>query len=606
MIGANDRQQMLVDGVRETVRSEGWNKEYAARAAELAKAISARKVPFLWVGMPPFKSSKTMLDMLAFNDIYRAAAASAGGEYVDIWDGFVDENGAYMSNGPDINGQPARLRANDGINLARPGKRKVAFYAEKPLYKLLGIDPTAPASAATALSTRPAYRIMGPFGPTGQEEPSNVDVVIDPNELGPLDPARPVALRTPALDGGVELLGAVAEPTPRGAHAGRKARHRRHRAGAGDRPRRPIRRAAACLRRDGDAGDEHRPDVEQAGCAVGPARPDRGQGQAARGPFRRSDRTAARSAASRAAGDPAGPAAGDLARAGCARDRLSRSAVGRRRRPSTRRSYLMPRSVIRSTCRRRAARRISPTSGRSRSARSQPARRPQCLSRSWTVPAPAGAEEEIPAASNADGAAEAEAIAGVRRTRPRPRVPRRRPCLASSTIPRPPERAPRKADPVPVAALPATKDAPTELLPAGDAPAAVAAPNAPVETGDRCFGGEGRAVRSCRHHRQRARSQIGSGERRRPPLGATRAAAGLPVEVRPVTPIAPAAPSVLPASPAAACRVRARPRFQKCPPPPKRRGTGKACDAARTCGSYRAARKCRTRRPRLPLGKKPP
>jgi len=33
MIGANDRQQMLVDGVRETVRSEGWNKEYAARAS---------------------------------------------------------------------------------------------------------------------------------------------------------------------------------------------------------------------------------------------------------------------------------------------------------------------------------------------------------------------------------------------------------------------------------------------------------------------------------------------------------------------------------------------------------------------------------------------
>ena len=180
--------------------------------AELAKAISARKVPFLWVGMPPFKSSKTMLDMLAFNDIYREAAASAGGEFVDIWDGFVDENGAYMPTGPDINGQPARLRANDGINLARPGKRKVAFYAEKPLYKLLGIDPAAPAAAATRFRHGSPYRIMGPFGPLEDEQPSDIDVVVDPNELGPLDPARPVALRTPALDGGVELLGAVAEP----------------------------------------------------------------------------------------------------------------------------------------------------------------------------------------------------------------------------------------------------------------------------------------------------------------------------------------------------------------------------------------------------------
>ena len=79
MIGANDRQQMLVDGVRETTRSENWNREYAERASELAKAIACRKIPFLWVGMPPFKSQKMMLDMLAFNEIYRAAATAAGG-----------------------------------------------------------------------------------------------------------------------------------------------------------------------------------------------------------------------------------------------------------------------------------------------------------------------------------------------------------------------------------------------------------------------------------------------------------------------------------------------------------------------------------------------
>ena len=208
MMGANDRQEMLVDGAREEVRSENWNREYAERAAELAKAIAARKVPFLWVGMPPFKSSKMMLDMLAFNEVYRAAATGAGGEFVDIWDGFVDENGAYAPSGPDINGQPARLRANDGINLARPGKRKIAFYAEKPLYKLLGLA----APAATAAAPRSPYRIMGPFGPVEAALPSDIDIVVNPNELAPLDASRPVFLRTPGLDGGEELLGMVAEP----------------------------------------------------------------------------------------------------------------------------------------------------------------------------------------------------------------------------------------------------------------------------------------------------------------------------------------------------------------------------------------------------------
>ena len=210
MIGANDRQEMVVDEVRESVRSENWNKGYAERADKLAKVISNRKIPFLWVGAPPFKSSNMMQDMLAFNEKYRAAATATGGEFVDIWDGFVDEKGAYISNGPDLNGQPARLRANDGINFARPGKRKIAFYAERPLHKILGTDPSSLAGAALA-QARPAYRMFGPFGPSEFQERADLDIVVDPDEVGPIDPARPVALRTPGLDGGEELLGLVAE-----------------------------------------------------------------------------------------------------------------------------------------------------------------------------------------------------------------------------------------------------------------------------------------------------------------------------------------------------------------------------------------------------------
>ena len=77
-------------------------------------------------------------DMLAFNDFYKSAATANGGEFVDIWNGFVDENGNFITTGPDINGQVVRLRGSDGINLTRAGRRKVAFYAEKPLKKLLG------------------------------------------------------------------------------------------------------------------------------------------------------------------------------------------------------------------------------------------------------------------------------------------------------------------------------------------------------------------------------------------------------------------------------------------------------------------------------------
>ncbi|MER8373387.1 DUF459 domain-containing protein [Mesorhizobium sp. M1406] len=191
MLGSNDRQQMKIGDVREQPRSENWTKEYERRTDAFGKAITEAKVPFLWVGMPAFRVQKMTSDMLAFNDIYRQAAESHGGEFVDIWDGFVDENGAFVTSGPDINGQPVRLRADDGINVSKAGKRKLAFYAEKPLLKILGL--TAPGSAVTASAPAGA--------PVEAPAPAAAPIVIDRT--------APMLLSDPALDGGTELLGAA-------------------------------------------------------------------------------------------------------------------------------------------------------------------------------------------------------------------------------------------------------------------------------------------------------------------------------------------------------------------------------------------------------------
>ncbi|MGC4025055.1 MAG: hypothetical protein QM744_07785 [Mesorhizobium sp.] len=139
MLGSNDRQQLKLDGASEQVRSEKWLKEYQVRVGALADLLEEKKVPYLWVGMPAFKTAKMTSDMLAFNDVYRAAAQANKGEFIDIWDGFADEQGAYVQSGPDVNGQPVKLRAADGINVTKQGKAKLAFYAEKPLRKILGL-----------------------------------------------------------------------------------------------------------------------------------------------------------------------------------------------------------------------------------------------------------------------------------------------------------------------------------------------------------------------------------------------------------------------------------------------------------------------------------
>ncbi|MER9740716.1 DUF459 domain-containing protein [Mesorhizobium sp. M0187] len=194
MLGSNDRQQMRVNDVREQPRSENWTKEYERRTEALGKALAATKVPYLWVGMPAFKTPKMTSDMLAFNDIYHSAAEKNGGEFVDVWDGFVDENGAFVSTGPDINGQAVRLRSDDGINVSKAGKRKLAFYTEKPLAKILGL--AAPGSVLTAAAPAGAP-VEAPSLPAA---PIVVDRTV------------PMLLNDPALDGGTELLGAAAAP----------------------------------------------------------------------------------------------------------------------------------------------------------------------------------------------------------------------------------------------------------------------------------------------------------------------------------------------------------------------------------------------------------
>lgn len=194
MIGTNDRQQMLVGTNRETVSTPAWTQEYEKRVTAVAQVLKAGGVPIIWVGEPALRSTQMSASMTAFNDIYRKNIEAVGGTFVDIWDGFVDENGIFQQTGVDMNGLPARLRGNDGISFATAGKRKAAFYVEKPLRLLLG-DTQTPVMAALPKPSTTGF--VGPLLPA--------PVVITRTE--------PMAINDPALDGGDELLGAAPKPS---------------------------------------------------------------------------------------------------------------------------------------------------------------------------------------------------------------------------------------------------------------------------------------------------------------------------------------------------------------------------------------------------------
>ena len=191
MIGANDRQQMLIGGTREKFRTQPWLDEYTARAAKLAATVRNRHLPLLWVGLPAFQSPSMTADAVQLNGIFRAEVEKAGGEFIDIWDGFVDANGKFVITGSDVNGQQVRLRTSDGINMTKAGRQKLAFYVEKSVKRLLG--GVAPAESLVRLDA------------------SNLPDLIDlpPTEQVKIDRTPPISLVDPDLDGGKELLGAA-------------------------------------------------------------------------------------------------------------------------------------------------------------------------------------------------------------------------------------------------------------------------------------------------------------------------------------------------------------------------------------------------------------
>lgn len=138
-IGSNDRQQIRLGNERLAPRSDAWEKAYTERIAAMADTLKVYGRPFFWMGVPPMRQQSAMRDMLHFNDLYRAGVTAAGGYFVDIWGGFTNEDGRFISSGPDVAGQLRALRSGDGINFTRAGRLKLAFYVEREIKRHTGL-----------------------------------------------------------------------------------------------------------------------------------------------------------------------------------------------------------------------------------------------------------------------------------------------------------------------------------------------------------------------------------------------------------------------------------------------------------------------------------
>jgi uncharacterized protein len=169
---APEKSARSPNGVYE-FREDRWVELYTKKIEEMIAVAKSKGVPVVWVGLPAVRGPKGTSDMLFLDSLYRDASAKAGITYVDVWDGFVDEAGRFMPKGPDFEGQPRKLRSDDGVFFTKPGARKLAHYVEREITRLLAARsapitlPTEPATPdANAVPGQPAPRpLAGPILP---------------------------------------------------------------------------------------------------------------------------------------------------------------------------------------------------------------------------------------------------------------------------------------------------------------------------------------------------------------------------------------------------------------------------------------------------------
>jgi hypothetical protein len=155
------KSQQPVPGGSYDFHSDQWAALYVKRIDAMIAALKSKGVPIIWVGLPAIRGTKATSDIDYLDELYRERAERAGIIYVDIWGGFIDEDGDFAMQGPDFEGQIRRLRTSDGVYFTKAGAVKLASYVDRELRRVLPsqVAPVALPSPETpksgSVSTRP-------------------------------------------------------------------------------------------------------------------------------------------------------------------------------------------------------------------------------------------------------------------------------------------------------------------------------------------------------------------------------------------------------------------------------------------------------------------
>lgn len=199
IVGINDRQELKADGASFPPLSDGWVATYQARIATFLGQLRAARKPVIWVGLPPMAKSDYSAAISQISNVQRLASLSGGAEFVDIYERFLGEDGKYSDYGPDVNGQNARMRKDDGIHFATAGADKLAFYLSQTIRTFYRGGGVVSAVADPLLGTDAAAMLRPPYQGLGQSRLLEMAGAVIPISRAPARADQLVtALRAPA------------------------------------------------------------------------------------------------------------------------------------------------------------------------------------------------------------------------------------------------------------------------------------------------------------------------------------------------------------------------------------------------------------------------
>lgn len=202
-IGANDAQDMRVNGEYLVFNSPEWKAAYSANVETMINQLSERNIAIYWLEQAPVAPEVLDFRLKSISEIHRRLAAKHGIRFVKLRASFTTADGKYIKTGANIYGNIARLRTHNGIRFIKAGNNKLASIVLEQINKDIQIadgerpvaDFPPPAGSKTAVTTADQYNgpiFAGPDLDSGSKIFTPRDIILSPaNEVATSNTASP-------------------------------------------------------------------------------------------------------------------------------------------------------------------------------------------------------------------------------------------------------------------------------------------------------------------------------------------------------------------------------------------------------------------------------